>query len=280
MGARSAGHGVGRWHEQPALPGAARATLARLRRRHVRGHLRRLRYVRRPRGVRSRPGRYSAVRHPRAARTGGPGADQCRRAGARACIYPRPVAAAHGGDRRGRRLAGHRREPAAPHPDGRRGDRAARGGHHRRPAAGRAADRQPRSGASCRPWSLPITPPLRAAAAGVTDRPAMTATDPPDETREPREAREPSEPEVTYVDLLPDELSLARAQLASGLPGLAEGVLRRHIARLDASGRGGLDELDAARALLAEALWRQARPMAAGATVQAIRAGSLERRRP
>jgi hypothetical protein len=108
----------------------------------------------------------------------------------------------------------------------------------------------------------------------------MTAADPPDETREPRETGEPSEPEVTYVDLLPDELSLARAQLASGLPGLAEGVLRRHIARLDASGRGGLDELDAARALLAEALWRQARPLAAGATVQAIRAGSLERRRP
>lgn len=108
----------------------------------------------------------------------------------------------------------------------------------------------------------------------------MTAAGPSDEPREPRDVAEPSEPEVTYVDLLPDELSLARAQLASGLPGMAEGVLRRHIGRLDASGRGGLDELDAARALLAEALWRQARPMAAGATVQAIRAGSLERRRP
>jgi hypothetical protein len=108
----------------------------------------------------------------------------------------------------------------------------------------------------------------------MTERPAMTAPHPPDA------ADDPSETEVTYVDLLPDELSLARAQLASGLPGLAEGVLRRHIARLDASGRGGLDELDAARALLAEALWRQARPIAAGATVQGIRAGSLERRRP
>jgi hypothetical protein len=88
------------------------------------------------------------------------------------------------------------------------------------------------------------------------------------------------EPEPTYVDLLPDELSLARTQLASGLPSLAEGVLRRHVARLDAGGRGAMDEVDAARALLAEALWRQGRPLAAGAVVQAIRAGSLERRRP
>jgi hypothetical protein len=108
----------------------------------------------------------------------------------------------------------------------------------------------------------------------MTDQPAVTAPQP---SNGPDDALEP---EVTYVDLLPDELSLARAQLASGLPGLAEGVLRRHIARLDASGRGALDELDAARALLAETLWRQARPIAAGATAQGIRAGSLERRRP
>jgi hypothetical protein len=102
----------------------------------------------------------------------------------------------------------------------------------------------------------------------MTDRPPDSAPAPP------------AEPEVSYVDLLPDELSLARTQLASGLPGLAEGVLRRHIARLDASGHGALDEVDAARALLAEALWRQGRPLAAGAVVQAIRSGSLERRRP
>lgn len=89
-----------------------------------------------------------------------------------------------------------------------------------------------------------------------------------------------SEPEVSYVDLLPDELSLARTQLASGLPGLAEGVLRRQIARLDAGGRAAFDEVDAARALLGEALWRQGRPLAAGAVVQAIRFGSLERSRP
>lgn len=84
----------------------------------------------------------------------------------------------------------------------------------------------------------------------------------------------------TFVDLIPDELSLARAQLASGLLGMAEGALRRHIARLDAGGRGAQEELDAARALLAEVLWRQGRPLAGGAVVDSIRAGSLERRRP
>ena len=82
------------------------------------------------------------------------------------------------------------------------------------------------------------------------------------------------------VDLLPDQLSLARAQLASGLYGLAEGVLLRFIAALEAAGRGGLEELDAARSLLAESLWRQGRPLAAGAAVAAIRPTSLERRRP
>jgi hypothetical protein len=84
----------------------------------------------------------------------------------------------------------------------------------------------------------------------------------------------------TFVDLIPDELALARAQLASGLLGMAEGSLRRHVARLDAGGRGVPEELDAARALLAEVLWRQGRPLAGGAVVDAIRAGSLERRRP
>jgi hypothetical protein len=83
-----------------------------------------------------------------------------------------------------------------------------------------------------------------------------------------------------FIDLIPDELSLARSQLASGLLGMAEGVLRRLIARLDAGGRGAMEELDAARALLAEALWRQGRPLAGGAVVDTIRAGSLERRRP
>ncbi|HEY7848040.1 MAG TPA: hypothetical protein VIC83_07605 [Candidatus Limnocylindria bacterium] len=82
------------------------------------------------------------------------------------------------------------------------------------------------------------------------------------------------------VDLIPDDLSLARAQLISGLVGQAEGSLRRHIARLDAEDARGLDELDAARALLAEALWRQGRPLDGAAVIDTIRAGSLERRRP
>jgi hypothetical protein len=87
-------------------------------------------------------------------------------------------------------------------------------------------------------------------------------------------------PAEVYVDLIPDELSLARAQLSSGLAGQAEGVLRRHVARLEAGGSGVAQELDAARGLLAEALWRQGRPLAAAQAVEAIRSGSLERRRP
>jgi hypothetical protein len=91
-----------------------------------------------------------------------------------------------------------------------------------------------------------------------------------------------TEPEdgVYYLDLVADELSLARAQIASGLSALAEAVLVRRIAQLHAQGDVALDELDAARALLAEALWRQGRPIAAGAAAGRIRSGSLERRRP
>jgi hypothetical protein len=85
---------------------------------------------------------------------------------------------------------------------------------------------------------------------------------------------------LEVVDLIPDELALARSQLGSGLYGLAEGVLLRLIAGLEAAGKGGLEELDGARALLAEALWRQGRPLAAGAAIDAIRGTSLERRRP
>jgi hypothetical protein len=83
-----------------------------------------------------------------------------------------------------------------------------------------------------------------------------------------------------FVDLIPDELALARAQLSSGLSGQAEGVLRRHVARLEAADRPAAEELDAARAMLAEALWRQGRPLAAAQVVEAIRSGTLERRRP
>ena len=86
--------------------------------------------------------------------------------------------------------------------------------------------------------------------------------------------------EDVYVDLIPDDLSLARAQLSSGLPGMAEGVLRRYVARLESGGRGAAEQLDVARGMLAEALWRQGRPLAAAQSVEAIRAGSLERLRP
>ena len=85
---------------------------------------------------------------------------------------------------------------------------------------------------------------------------------------------------LEVIDLVPDELALARAQLGSGLYGLAEGVLLRLIAGLEAAGKGGLEELDGARALLGEALWRQGRPLAAGAALDGIRSSSIERRRP
>lgn len=87
-------------------------------------------------------------------------------------------------------------------------------------------------------------------------------------------------PGTYLVDLVPDELALARAQLDSGIPGAAEAVLVRRIAVLGAQGQPALDELDVARGLLAEALWRQGRPIAAGQVAGRIRAGSLELRRP
>lgn len=82
------------------------------------------------------------------------------------------------------------------------------------------------------------------------------------------------------IDLIPDDVALARAQMASGLAPLAEATLRRRIARLELEGPGAMEEIDAARGLLAEALWRQQRPRAAGAALEAIRGSSLERRRP
>jgi len=86
--------------------------------------------------------------------------------------------------------------------------------------------------------------------------------------------------DTSSIDLFPDDLALARAQINSGLSLLAEGVLVRHIARLEVTGRGALDQIDAARSLLAEAIWRQGRPVAAGAVVDTIRNGSVERKRP
>lgn len=81
------------------------------------------------------------------------------------------------------------------------------------------------------------------------------------------------------IDLVPDQLALARAQLDAAQYGVAEGTLRRRIATLEATGRDP-DELDAARALLAESLWRQGRPVAAYGAVSAVRARGAERRRP
>jgi tetratricopeptide (TPR) repeat protein len=83
------------------------------------------------------------------------------------------------------------------------------------------------------------------------------------------------------IELVPDELALARAQLDSGLPMLAEGTVRRRIAWLEADrGRGAADEIDAARLLHAEALWRLGRPIAARASLDAIRVSSPQRRLP
>lgn len=96
----------------------------------------------------------------------------------------------------------------------------------------------------------------------------------------PRRPATDDDAPLPVIDLFPDEMALARSLLASGLPAMAEGVLIRRIAALGVAGKGGLEDLDVARGLLAEALWRQGRPISAGAAAAAIRAGSPERRRP
>lgn len=80
------------------------------------------------------------------------------------------------------------------------------------------------------------------------------------------------------IDLVPDQLALARAQMDAAQYGVVEGTLRRRIATLEATGRNP-EELDAARALLAEALWRSGRPVAAYEVVTAVRPRSVERRK-
>lgn len=80
------------------------------------------------------------------------------------------------------------------------------------------------------------------------------------------------------IDLVPDQLALARAQMDAGQYGVVEGTLRRRVATLEATGRNP-EELDTARALLAEALWRSGRPVAAYEAVTAVRPRSVERRR-
>ncbi|HEV7200000.1 MAG TPA: hypothetical protein VGO32_04270 [Candidatus Limnocylindria bacterium] len=80
------------------------------------------------------------------------------------------------------------------------------------------------------------------------------------------------------IDLVPDQLALARAQMDAAQYGVVEGTLRRRIATLEATGRNP-EELDSARALLAEALWRSGRPVAAYEAVTAVRPRGVERRR-
>ena len=82
----------------------------------------------------------------------------------------------------------------------------------------------------------------------------------------------------TGIDLVPDQLALARAQMDAAQYGVVEGTLRRRIATLEATGRNP-EELDAARALLAETLWRSGRPVAAYEAVTAVRPRGVERRR-
>ncbi|HEX7196656.1 MAG TPA: hypothetical protein VF364_07450, partial [Candidatus Limnocylindria bacterium] len=111
------------------------------------------------------------------------------------------------------------------------------------------------------------------------------ADEAPDEAPEeaPDEAAEEQPVEVDdehVIDLLPDEITLARAQIDAGQPALAEGTLRHRIAYREAEGGGADDELDALRALLAESLWRQGRIHSARAALDAVRASSPQRRLP
>jgi hypothetical protein len=88
------------------------------------------------------------------------------------------------------------------------------------------------------------------------------------------------EADLHTVDLISDELRLARAQLDAGQPALAEGTVRRRIAVREADGTTGDEELDALRVLLAESLWRQGRLVGARAALDAVRPGSPQRRLP
>ncbi len=90
-----------------------------------------------------------------------------------------------------------------------------------------------------------------------------------DEVEEPRS-----------IDLIADELALARAQLDAGQPALAEGTVRRRMAHLEADGADANEETDALRVQLAESLWRQGRPLAARTALESTRPGSSQRRLP
>jgi hypothetical protein len=96
----------------------------------------------------------------------------------------------------------------------------------------------------------------------------------------PPEPDPPVEPEPQVIDVISDELGLARAQIDAGLVLIAEGTVRRRLAHLEADGISSDDESDALRLLLAEALWRQGRPAAARRAFEAIRPASPQRRLP
>lgn len=83
------------------------------------------------------------------------------------------------------------------------------------------------------------------------------------------------------VDAVGDDLGLARAQLDAGLAGIAEGTVRRRLARIEADdAESAPDEADALQLLLAESLWRQQRPAAARLALAAISVGSPQRHLP
>jgi tetratricopeptide (TPR) repeat protein len=105
---------------------------------------------------------------------------------------------------------------------------------------------------------------------------------PEDRDTEPAqlEAVEEQSADDHVIDLLSDELTLARAQLDAGQPALAEGTLRTRIAYREADGPVADDELDALRALLAESLWRQGRLVSARYALEAMRPSSPQRRLP
>jgi hypothetical protein len=110
------------------------------------------------------------------------------------------------------------------------------------------------------------------------DARAEAAAAQPDPDPEPQPA--PDAPDVQVIDLIRDELALARAQIDAGLLGLAEGTVRRRLAHLEADGVTSDDETDALRLLLAETLWRQGRSTSARRSLEAIRPASPQRRLP
>ncbi len=129
-----------------------------------------------------------------------------------------------------------------------------------------------------------MSPTSRAEDERPDEEPTSEEEPSPEET--PSEEVEEAAPEqarsgdVHVIDLVPDEMALARGQLDAGLPLLAEGTVRRRLARLEADGASAADETDALRVLLAEALWHQGRLVGARHALDGIRAGSPQRRLP